>query len=89
MNEPLMYVFPDHRGDSHLRTTLEKIILRAGVTPWPKLWQNLRASAATDLARTSSSRITQGTSRRIQARSAGGLLGVSRPLRSRRQDAKK
>ncbi len=51
------YVFPDLRGDSNLRTTLEKIILRAGVTPWPKLWQNLRASAATDLAKTVPSHI--------------------------------
>lgn len=51
------YVFPDLRGDSNLRTTFEKIILRAGVKPWPKLWQNLRASAATDLARTVPSHI--------------------------------
>jgi integrase len=51
------YVFPDLRGDSNLRTTLEKIILRAGVKPWPKLWQNLRASAATDLAKTVPSHI--------------------------------
>ena len=51
------YVFPDLRGDSNLRTTLEKIILRAGVAPWPKLWQNLRASAATDLAKTVPSHI--------------------------------
>ncbi len=51
------YVFPDLRGDSNLRTTLEKIIFRAGVKPWPKLWQNLRASAATDLAKTVPSHI--------------------------------
>lgn len=51
------YVFPDLRGDSNLRTTLEKIVLRAGVKPWPKLWQNLRASAATDLAKTVPSHI--------------------------------
>ena len=51
------YVFPDLRGDSNLRTTLEKIILRAGLKPWPKLWQNLRASAATDLAKTVPSHI--------------------------------
>jgi integrase len=51
------YVFPDLRADSNLRTTLEKIILRAGVTPWPKLWQNLRSSAATDLARSVPSHI--------------------------------
>lgn len=44
--------FPDIKGDSNLRTTLEKIIARAGVKQWPKLWQNLRASACTDFART-------------------------------------
>ncbi|MFN9510820.1 MAG: hypothetical protein ACK6AO_17560 [Planctomycetota bacterium] len=32
-------------------------LLRAGVTPWPKLWQNLRSSAATDLARSVPSHI--------------------------------
>jgi len=44
-------VFPDVRADSNLRTTLEKIIARAGVKQWPKLWKNLRASGATDFAR--------------------------------------
>jgi hypothetical protein len=44
-------VFPEVDGESNLRTTLLKIIARAGVKPWPKLWQNLRASAATDWAR--------------------------------------
>lgn len=44
-------VFPTVKGDSNLRTTLQKIIARAGVQQWPKLWQNLRASGATDLAR--------------------------------------
>ena len=46
------YVFPDLRADSNLRTTLEKIIRKAGVRQWPKLWHNLRASGATDFART-------------------------------------
>lgn len=45
------FVFPAVRADSNLRTTLEKIIRRAGVRQWPKLWQNLRASGASDLAR--------------------------------------
>jgi hypothetical protein len=30
-------------ADQNLRTRFEKIIRRAGVTPWPKLFQNLRA----------------------------------------------
>jgi len=34
----------------NLRTQLERIIRKAGLTPWPKLFQNLRASRATDLA---------------------------------------
>jgi len=35
-------------GASNLRTTFKKIITRAGHTPWPRLFQNLRASCATD-----------------------------------------
>jgi integrase len=34
----------------NLRTQLVRIIRRAGLSPWPKLWQNLRASRATELA---------------------------------------
>jgi len=45
------YVFPGITGATNLRTQLEKIIARAGVKQWPKLWQNLRASGATDFAR--------------------------------------
>ena len=33
----------------NLRTQLQKIIKRAGLKPWPKLFQNLRASRATEL----------------------------------------
>ena len=36
-------------GQSNLRTTFNKIIKRAGLTPWPKLFQNLRASRQTEL----------------------------------------
>ncbi len=35
----------------NLRTRLLKIINRAGVKPWPKLFHNLRASCETDLAK--------------------------------------
>lgn len=35
---------------ANLRTQLQRIIERAGLTPWPKLFQNLRASRATELA---------------------------------------
>ena len=51
------YVFPALRANSNLRTTLEKIIRRAGVKTWPKLWQNLRSSGATDFARSVPSHI--------------------------------
>jgi len=36
----------------NLRTQLERIIKRAGLTPWPKLWHNMRASRQTELAET-------------------------------------
>jgi integrase len=34
----------------NLRTQLTRIIRRAGLKPWPKLWQNLRATRETELA---------------------------------------
>jgi len=36
----------------NLRTTFEKIIRRAGLEPWPKLFQNLRSTRETELAET-------------------------------------
>ena len=46
------FVITRHReGDANLRTTFKKIIRRAGVQPWPKLWHNLRASRQTELSR--------------------------------------
>ncbi len=36
---------------ANLRTRFEKIIRRAGFEPWPRLWQNLRSSRETALAR--------------------------------------
>lgn len=36
-------------SESNLRTTFQKIVKRAGLTPWPKLFQNLRASRQTEL----------------------------------------
>ena len=54
------YVFPEEyrrraQGPAgwincNLRTTFEKIIRRAGLEPWPRLWHNLRASCESDLA---------------------------------------
>jgi integrase len=39
-------------SNTNLRTTFTKIIRRAGVKPWPKLFHNLRASRETELAAT-------------------------------------
>lgn len=33
-----------------MRTTFAKIVRRAGVEPWPRLWHSLRASCESDLA---------------------------------------
>jgi len=37
-------------ANQNLRTTFQKIIKRAGLKPWPRLFQNLRASRETELA---------------------------------------
>ena len=51
--EGATYVITRYRGgDVNLRTQLEKIIRRAGLKPWPKLWHNLRATRETKLAET-------------------------------------
>ncbi|MDP6601107.1 MAG: tyrosine-type recombinase/integrase, partial [Phycisphaerales bacterium] len=45
------HVIQRYRSASqNLRTQLGKIIRRAGVEPWPRLWQNLRSSRETELA---------------------------------------
>ena len=38
--------------NANLRTTFDKVIRRAGVNPWPRLWHSLRASCESDLAQT-------------------------------------
>ena len=48
-----VYVLPAfrQRGASvNLQTRLERIVHRAGLAPWPRLWQNLRASRETELS---------------------------------------
>ncbi len=42
---------PNGWRNCNLRTTFKKIILRAGMEPWPRLFHNLRASCESDLAR--------------------------------------
>ncbi len=45
------YVITQYRdAGQNLRTQFQRIIKRAGLSPWPKLFQNLRASRATELA---------------------------------------
>ena len=50
-SEDAIHVYPTLEGTSNLRTALLRFIARAGLEAWPKLWQNLRASAATDFAK--------------------------------------
>ncbi len=40
---------PGGWANANLRTTFEKIIRRAGLQPWPRLFHNLRASRETEL----------------------------------------
>lgn len=45
------FVIERYRDETqNLRTQLQRIIARAGVVPWPKLWQNLRSTRETELA---------------------------------------
>ncbi len=45
------YVVSRHRGnDTNLRTQFQRILRRAGIEPWPRLFHNMRASCQTDLA---------------------------------------
>lgn len=49
--EGAVYVAPRCRDPQvNLRTELERIAVRAGVEPWPKLFQNLRSTRETELA---------------------------------------
>ena len=45
------YVITRYRScNANLRTQLERIIRKAGLNPWPKLFQNLRSTRETELA---------------------------------------
>jgi len=45
------WMFPSIRSEKkNLRTWLERAIVRSGLKPWPRLWQNFRATRATELA---------------------------------------
>jgi len=50
-DKPGVFVFSESlRTVSNLRTTFKKLVYRAGLEPWPKLFQNLRANASTDVS---------------------------------------
>lgn len=42
---------PHGWANANLRTTLKKVVIRAGLETWPRLWHSMRASCETDLAR--------------------------------------
>lgn len=44
-----IYVLPNLRNTTNVLPTLRRIIERAGLKVWPKAWQNMRASRATEL----------------------------------------
>jgi hypothetical protein len=44
------FVINRYRNQANLQTRFRKIIKRAGLTPWPKLFQNLRSTRQTELA---------------------------------------
>ncbi len=46
-----VYVISRHREHSNLGVRLGRIVRQAGLTPWPKIWHNLRASRCTELQR--------------------------------------
>ena len=48
LSDPVITRYRD--VNANLRTQLLRIIANAGIKPWPKLFQNLRASRATELA---------------------------------------
>ena len=48
-SDPVITRYRDR--NANLRTQLQRIIENAGLSPWPKLFQNLRASRATELAK--------------------------------------
>jgi hypothetical protein len=44
-----IYVLPISRNTTNVLPTLHRIIKRVGLNVWPKAWQNMRATRATEL----------------------------------------
>lgn len=61
---------PAIKPKSNLRTVLIKILKRAGIKPWPKLYQNLRSTRSTEL-------ITQGFPAHVVAAWLGHTVKVA------------
>ena len=69
MTDPVITRYRD--SNANLRTQLIKIIKRAGLQPWPKLFHNLRSSRQTELEETFPSHVVcswMGNSRLIAAK---------------------
>ena len=49
-DDPAEPIIIRYRAGANLRTQLKRIIGRAGLNPWPKLFQNLRSTRETELA---------------------------------------
>jgi integrase len=47
--DPVYIVKPTGVTDTALRNRLERLCLRCGIMPWPKIWQNLRSTRETEL----------------------------------------
>ena len=59
-SNPGEYVLPNLRLLSNVNPQLGRIIKRAGLVVWPKRWQNLRATRATELERKFPSHVVTG-----------------------------
>ena len=49
--EGAVYVLPRVRDISNLGTHAKRLVKKAGITPWPKLFVNMRGSCSDDLER--------------------------------------
>ena len=47
--DPVHIIKPSTVTDTALRNRLERLCLRCGILPWPKIWQNLRSTRETEL----------------------------------------
>jgi integrase len=47
--DPTYIIKPNPVTDTALRNKLERLCLRCGIMPWPKIWQNLRSTRETEL----------------------------------------